>query len=312
MKLVRFSGKDGLIEGQNGVWWHDGQRGPISKLPFIRQFGNLKLTKINIDDKMGFHLNDGIEIHYVKKGKYDCLMEKNKRLIELYPGDISITAPWQVHGNPSSKMDMGHVCWIVIKPQFFDKNGELNFGKWTDLSYKFQLALGKHIALNNGLKIKDATDLEYYFDLLTKELKNQEDEYKIKVRNLIENLLIDLLRRIELLGETIIESQKSFSEVLMQIIKSDMTRKWNITELAKSFQMGKTSFNEKVKKITGYSPNSFILNIRIDEAKQMLIETKRSLTDIAYNCGFSSLQHFVFSFKQRTGFTPKVFRNRMR
>lgn len=55
------------------------------------------------------------------------------------------------------------------------------------------------------------------------------------------------------------------------------------------------------------TPKQYILDIRIRKAKQMLIDTSFSVTEIAEECGFSSLYHFCRAFKQRTGQTPSQY-----
>lgn len=52
------------------------------------------------------------------------------------------------------------------------------------------------------------------------------------------------------------------------------------------------------------SVKQYILDLRIQKAKQLLIGTPTSITAIAEACGFSSLYHFCRAFKQRTGTTP--------
>ena len=58
----------------------------------------MRFTKVQMDENMKPHLNDGIEIHYVTSGKYDWVVERNN--IELLPDDLSITAPWHWNGSP--------------------------------------------------------------------------------------------------------------------------------------------------------------------------------------------------------------------
>jgi AraC family transcriptional regulator len=52
------------------------------------------------------------------------------------------------------------------------------------------------------------------------------------------------------------------------------------------------------------TPLRYVQAVRIEEAKRLLVESLRSMTDIALNCGFSHPQHFTTSFRKHVGMTP--------
>jgi AraC-like DNA-binding protein len=71
-----------------------------------------------------------------------------------------------------------------------------------------------------------------------------------------------------------------------------------------------TAFSEKVKKITGFSPLNYLINIRISEAINLLKQQDLPVTDIALDVGFYSSQHFATTFKKLTGYTPSEYRKK--
>ncbi len=291
--------------GSTNVWWHQGERGPLERFPYINQFGHMKFTKIVLDENMKPHLNDGIEIHYVERGRYDWTIEG--RSVELYPDDLSITAPWQLNGSPNGKMDLGEINWMVLKPEVFSTQKSLKLGKWTNLPKRFQKELGKLIAEEQGIVLKRVRNFKHYFHDIKRELENKQEGYELIVVNLLENLLIQLKRELESKKQQT-EIDDSFILSLQEIIKKDLARKWPVEDLARKFGMGRTKFTNEVRRLSGYPPNSYIINLRLDEAKSMLGDSRKTLSDIAYTCGFSSLQHFTSCFSQRTGITPAVYR----
>ena len=291
--------------GNSGVWWHENNPGPLQKLPFIRQFGSMKFSKVRIDETMRPHLNDGIEIHYVNSGKYDWVIEGKE--IELLPENLSVTAPWHENGSLSGIMDIGQINWIIIKPSEFSKDKALDFGSWSKLSKAFQQSLGEMIGDANNAVLEKAKNFKKYFDELRNELAYQEEGFEIKVQNILENLFIDLHRQ---LSNKIHKNQESdnFIEKLSQLIESDLTKKWHIEDLASVFNMGKTKFTYEVKKLTGFPPNSFIISLKLERAIELIKNNSQvNMTEIAYSCGFSSLQHFTSTFSQRNGISPRKF-----
>lgn len=59
----------------------------------------------------------------------------------------------------------------------------------------------------------------------------------------------------------------------------------------------------------GMSMHKYILNLRINEAKRLLLNTGLSIADIAFEVGFNSAAHFSDYFKQETAVSPMVFRS---
>jgi len=294
--------------GNSGVWWHENNPGPLANIPFIKQFGSMRFTKVQMDENMRPHLNDGIEIHFVTSGKYDWVVEGNQ--IELLPGNLSVTAPWHWNGSPNGKMDIGYINWIIIKPQEFSQKKNLNLGNWTKLSKSIQENLGNLIADKSNAVLEKAKNFEKYFNDIRKELADQEVGFEIMVGNILENLLIYLYRQLSSIGQKS-EEETNFIDKFTKIVSEDISKKWNIDDLANQFGMGKTKFTYEVKRLTGYPPNSYIINLKIEKAIEMILNPKnKSMPDIAYSCGFSSLQHFTSSFLQRTGTTPGKYRNK--
>ena len=288
-------------EGNQGIWWHPENLGPLKSVPYIKQFGSMKFSKVRMDENMRPHLNDGIEIHFVKSGKYKWVVDNTE--VELLPDNLSVTTPWQLNGSPEGKMDIGHINWIVIKPEEFSVDTPLNLGKWTKLSKKVQENLGSMMTSENVIVIEKAKVFKKYFIELEKELKNQEKGFKTMVGNIIENFFIDLNRYLSLREQQISE-EDNFIERLTQVVNKDLNKKWIIEDLATLFGMGKTKFTYEVKKLTGYPPNSFIINLKIEKAIEMIKASNYSMSDIAFACGFSSVQHFSSTFSQRIGVSP--------
>lgn len=53
----------------------------------------------------------------------------------------------------------------------------------------------------------------------------------------------------------------------------------------------------------------YVNQLRVNQAKILLEQTEQSVTDIAYNCGFTSVRNFNRAFKSVSGVTPRDYRN---
>ena len=86
-----------------------------------------------------------------------------------------------------------------------------------------------------------------------------------------------------------------------------------ISEIASKSFISEVYFRRKFKKSFGITPKQYILDIRVKKAKQLLSSDQFSVTEIAEQCGFSSVYHFCRIFKQKTSFTPTeyILKNRI-
>ncbi|MGO8056250.1 helix-turn-helix domain-containing protein, partial [Rhizobium leguminosarum] len=80
----------------------------------------------------------------------------------------------------------------------------------------------------------------------------------------------------------------------------DLSHHWTVDEMAALVGLGTTSFSDKVKSFTGFSPMNYLINIRISEAIKLLKKPRAHMTNIALETGFYSSQHFSTTFKKLT------------
>jgi AraC-like DNA-binding protein len=83
-----------------------------------------------------------------------------------------------------------------------------------------------------------------------------------------------------------------------------------VRELARISNMSERQFRRIFLEVYNKAPYAFILDFRINEAKRQLLNSEKSVSEIALECGFSDLYSFSHSFKSHTGLTPMKYRNR--
>jgi AraC family transcriptional regulator len=59
----------------------------------------------------------------------------------------------------------------------------------------------------------------------------------------------------------------------------------------------------------GIAPYKYVLQQRVERAKQLLKDEERAIVDIALECGFANQTHLNKHFRKFTGMTPKGYRN---
>lgn len=77
----------------------------------------------------------------------------------------------------------------------------------------------------------------------------------------------------------------------------------SLDSLSNRFNLNKYSLIRAFKKEYNISPHAYLINIRINKSKEMLLNGY-SILDTAYGCGFYDQSHFIKTFKDYTGITP--------
>jgi AraC-like DNA-binding protein len=90
-------------------------------------------------------------------------------------------------------------------------------------------------------------------------------------------------------------------------IKNNFNEKLNIKELSSSVNMSESSLYSHFRTITTMSPIQFQKNLRLEEAKQLLLLKNIDIGDVAFQVGYESPSQFSREFSRKFGLSPKQF-----
>ena len=82
----------------------------------------------------------------------------------------------------------------------------------------------------------------------------------------------------------------------------------SLQTLANESGYSRVHFIRMFRAATGYSPHNYLLNLRLERARELLKNPSLSLIDIALDCGFSSHSHMSRLFHRSVGVTPSAYR----
>lgn len=80
--------------------------------------------------------------------------------------------------------------------------------------------------------------------------------------------------------------------------------------LSKRFGISKFHMSREFKRYIGKSPNDYLIDRRLDRAKELLANSNRTVAEIGQLVGIPNANHFLYLFKNREGLTPTAFRKR--
>lgn len=104
--------------------------------------------------------------------------------------------------------------------------------------------------------------------------------------------------------------KKQNLDPIRDYLDTHYTEKVSLDALADQFFISKFYLTRVFKEQYGVSINTYVLNLRITKAKQMLRFTDKKLEDIGYQCGLGAPHYFSRIFKQVEGITPSEFREK--
>lgn len=134
---------------------------------------------------------------------------------------------------------------------------------------------------------------------MQKELESPEIYREEMIDSLITRMLIKSLRSVE--GRRTNEGIQQAVRYVDENIQQDI----DFRALAHRHHYSFDRFRHVFKEYTGLSPHQYVIKGRIDRAKFLLeLNPDASLTEVSYNCGFSSSSHFTKAFRSKVGMTP--------
>lgn len=146
---------------------------------------------------------------------------------------------------------------------------------------------------------------------IIEDLEQELDLRKPGFRLISQSMLLLLIGK---LGRWFDQVARKDSTKLMLIAKSiaymeqNLYEPLSISELAKMANMSERAFYRVFQKATGASPNNYLTNLRITEARELLKHSNMSITDIAQECGFQDNSYMTRQFKKQQGVTPSAYR----
>jgi YesN/AraC family two-component response regulator len=154
-----------------------------------------------------------------------------------------------------------------------------------------------------GIDVDDGTLREAYFS--TRILSAKEHEAMVK-------LLTIFAQHISLLSNQIVVRNENAEPPVItrakQFIQEHQAEDMSLGQVAKAVNTSTFYFCKMFKKVTGINFTDYVSRVRIEKAKNLLLNPNLRVSEIAYEVGFQSLTHFNRVFKKILGQSPTDYR----
>ncbi|MCS5773136.1 transcriptional regulator ChbR [Klebsiella variicola subsp. variicola] len=238
----------------------------------------------------GLHQHDYYEFTVVLTGRY--YREINGKRVLLERGDF-VFIPMGSHHQSFYEFGATRILNVGISRRFFEKHylPLLPFGLVASQVYAVQSAfLGYVESVIASLNFRE-TEFDEFIELVSFYVINRLRHY-----------------REEPVADVIPQWLKNTVEAMHDKLKFGEGALENMVRLS-----GKTQeyLTRATQRYYGKTPMQIINDIRINFAKKQLEITNYSVTDIAYESGYSSPSLFIKTFKKLTSFTPSSYRKHL-
>ena len=93
-----------------------------------------------------------------------------------------------------------------------------------------------------------------------------------------------------------------------ELVYGRVDQEISLREMASAAGLSTNYFNQMFRRSTGLAAHQFVLNARVEHAKDLLKSPKLRVIDVAISCGFQTSQHFARVFRANCAVTPTEYR----
>ena len=94
----------------------------------------------------------------------------------------------------------------------------------------------------------------------------------------------------------------------VQFIRKHATRGIDVSDVLEIVPLSRAVLEGQFRRILHRSPHQEIMNVRINRVKQLLVNTRDTVAEIAEQTGFSRVEYLSVAFRREAGLTPREFR----
>lgn len=103
------------------------------------------------------------------------------------------------------------------------------------------------------------------------------------------------------------ESANNPVSAIIAYVRDHIADPLSVNEMAEQAFMSPSAFSHLFRDVTGRSPYQFVKEMRLNKARELLVEDESNVTQISKAVGYRSTSHFINEFRDRFGVTPRAF-----
>ena len=243
-------------------------------------------------DKNGVHLHNQAELLFTLTGK--CSVYTGKRSFVLSAEDFAVFNPFETHRE--EREEGCHTLSLYIPIELLSDYG-----------------IGTINCVSPLQPEKKST-----LDLIRTHLANIFKDYTDNSRKLKLNMQAELLGLLSILYQDFSDEfeadkeemgRKDFArkEEILRFVWEHFSEPLTLSQTAENFGLSEGYFSRLFADITGKNFSSYLREVRLSHAKQLIDKGESSVTELAFSSGFGSVNSFIEAFRKEFGKTPGAY-----
>ena len=262
------------------------------------------------DFETGFHIQEFYELCLISKGEGYHVIEDT--VVKAVRGDVFIVPPGRKHAFIGGKGF--NVYFIHLSPVFLERNApHLKALPAFFALFEIEPLMRVSGAKYRHLYLEEEVLKETINILYTISTRYQDDEASQMLQESYTNVVLTILCREYAKLQTIVGKNAHSDSLFMKSISTILDKyneKITIEDLAQISKMSRTAYIKRFSEVMGMTPRQYIMEQRINVAKELLKSTDRLIAKIAEGTGFYDTAHFSKCFSDAVGVSPTEYRKK--
>lgn len=245
-------------------------------------------------DSIPFHWHDELQITWISEGELEYCINGDK--FKLGSDKLVLVQSHQLHSSHTTTSDVKTLC-INFTPEIFHP-----------------LILKKYIRpmLDSHAFAYSLLLLKPYQIIMLKKLQNWKKEPLgyFSVMNFLSQVFEEILKEFEEDTETPDREETRLFHEMLGFVHANFAQPLSMKDIADSAILNKNRCTALFKKYTNMSPIKYLNEYRLYTAKNMILHTDKSISDISADVGYNQISHFIEQFRLSYGMSPLKYRNK--
>jgi AraC-like DNA-binding protein/quercetin dioxygenase-like cupin family protein len=274
--------------------------------PFVQRFFSLERGS-----RFAPNFHQYLEIGYIVQG--EAVLECGGKEYPLSSGDVFVMGDNEFHNLINRSDRPVKICVIYFMPDMIccATDGEADIGcidifRHHDARFQYGIPAAH----------RETTWIASEMESIYRELENQDSFYRLAVKSHLRRMLLIIARHYGLRPSTssAYEDRKKSVERLNPIfsmLRHGFRRKITIGDVANAAGMSVSYFCRFFRLITGVTFTEYLIRLRVDKAKELLVEGELPITTISLEVGFDNHSYFNRVFRRLNGVSPREYSRRL-
>ncbi len=245
----------------------------------------------SIGVQMSKHHHYMFEVYYMRDGECSYLIDNN--IFDVTSGDVVLIQSGVIHKTNYGKKP--HTRLLINCTEGY-------------IPSEVKSILGEVLYLYRNENTRKEVD--EIFSRIEKEVKVKDDFTDGILMSLTQSLFYLIARNHDKVVSA--SSGTTFIEECLRYVQENYSQSVTLTNVAKIHSVSPEHLSRMFKKETGFGFNEYVNLVRLQKAEEMLRnENGKTVSEVAYSCGFNDSNYFSVSFKKMYGKTPSEMKKGM-